>query len=834
MSAPLFARVAGKLRVHAIERWSRLPVAFRTLLFLVAFGCLGFGLCRLGLALTPAPASVALFWPAAGLVFGMLLVTRRRLWPGLLIAAGLPIALFNALAGQPPVLVIAFAALNALEATLATLIVLHLCGGRPQLAKGIHVLALVFAGPLVANGSCTFLSAAVLSSVYGRPWLSSWGHLWAGSGLGMLVVGTLVLAWGEPQTLRAERLRRAPLEGITLLLVSLAVAYLVFLRPEQDARPYEVLVLPPLVWTASRYGLRGSTAVGFAFVVLALAATVAGIGVFAATAELRPNSFVGAQVFCFVVILTSLFLASAVEDQSRAAQALRTNEEKYRLLVENQTDLVVKVDAAGHLLFVSPSYCRTFGKTESELLGRHYLPPVHEDDRESTARAMGAVVHPPYSTYVEQRALTVSGWRWLAWVHTAILDAAGVVGAVVGVGRDITDRRQVEDHLRQAEKLEAIGRLAGGVAHDFNNQLTAIVASTEFLASSPLADEVLDTVDTIREAALRSAGLTRQLLAFSRKQPSRHCSIDLAQIVEGAVALLTRSIDKRIAVISRNEGGSTKTLGDPDRLHAAVLNLALNARDAMPEGGTLTLSTRSLRLDEEDGAAVGVAPGPYVEVCVADTGLGMSEETRSHLFEPFYTTKLPGKGSGLGLAEVYGTARAHRGAVSVTSAPGKGTTVSILLPATESASTDHPLAQGMRFKGIVGHLRVLVVDDEPNVLRSVGALLRSRGCEVVECSGGREALKRLASGGDPLGLAIVDMVMPEMTGREVVAELRASFPRLPVIISSGFRGANDLDILHSEPGIFLLDKPYTREQLDQVISSALSQAASVRRDPAPT
>jgi PAS domain S-box-containing protein len=814
-------------RARAAALWRTIPAIPRRAIGLVAFAAVNYGLCQLGFALTPGPTSVALFWPSAGLMFGALVVTERRRWPELVVVAGLPIAVFNVLKGQPPILVGTFAVTNALEATVAAAFARRLCGGRPRLEARPHVLAIVLAGPVATTGLCTLLAAAVLSSLFGKPFLEPWWHLWAGSGLGMIVVGSLILAWSRPAPPRAPRRRpTARLEQVALLAACIAVGWFVFLDPTQRPSPYAVLVLPPLVWTALRYGLRGTTAAGLAFVVLALAATVAGRGAFADPVDLHTGALVGAQVFCFVVILTDLFLASAVADRAQAAQALRESEEKYRLLVENQTDLVVKVDADGHFLFASPSYCRTFGKSEAELFGKHFMPLVHEEDRESTARAMEALYRPPHHAYMEQRALTIAGWRWLSWVDTAVLDAAGKVVAIVGVGRDVTERRQIEDRLRQSEKLEAIGRLAGGVAHDFNNQLTAILGSTEYLTSLELDAEAGNTVSVIREAALRSAGLTRQLLAFSRKQPPRASAIDLKHVVEDVVALLARSIDKRIALVARTDG-PVPTAGDPDRLHAAVLNLAINARDAMPDGGTLTLSTRTLELGEERAAPLGIAPGAYREVAVADTGVGMSEEARSHLFEPFFTTKPVGKGSGLGLAEVYGTVRAHRGAVTVASAPGRGTTVAILLPAAAQAAADAASAPAPSPAAGARRLRVLVLDDEPNVRRSLGLLLRSHGCDVVECAAGEEAL--CAAAGAAIDLAIVDMMMPEMPGREAVARLRALAPALPVLVSSGFVPEQEVEALCAEPGVSFLQKPYTSEQLARAIAAATGEGKDARR-----
>lgn len=508
-----------------------------------------------------------------------------------------------------------------------------------------------------------------------------------------------------------------------------------------------------------------------------------------------------------------------ISGRLRAAEALRASEEKYRILVENQTDLVVKVDLEGRFLFVSPSYCRLFGKTEADLLGKTFMPLVHEEDRAPTAKAMEALFVPPHTAYVEQRALTARGWRWLAWADTAILDSEGRVAEIVGVGRDITELRRTQDRLTQGEKLEAIGRLAGGVAHDFNNQLTGILSGAELLREELSgAPELLAVVESIRDSALRSAQLTRQLLAFARKETRRAVVLDLGRILEDMAALLRRSIDKRIAVACDPGAAPATVRGDPDRLHAAILNLALNARDAMPDGGSLVLAAGPVHLDEARCAALpfDLVPGPHVAIRVSDTGTGLTPEARAHLFEPFFTTKGPGKGSGLGLAEVYGTVQAHGGGISVESEPGRGTTVTLFLPAVpaEAPSLARPAASSS-----VRHLRVLVADDEPNVRRSLAILLRAGGHTAVECAGGREAVERFAKEADGIDVVVLDMMMPDLGGREVFAQLRASRPGVPVVVSSGF-GAGEIEPLLQEEGVQFLQKPYTAEQLARVLSAA--------------
>jgi PAS domain S-box-containing protein len=805
----------------AAEELRRLPAPARFALYCAAYAAL----CLLGLALTPGSTGVALFWPPFGLAFGVLLLAERDRWPALLAATGLTTLAFNVAAGQPARVVAVFVPTSVLTPLFSAWLALRLCGGPPRLCKPRHVLALVVAGPLVAAGAFLAVPAATLATAHGRPLLSTWLALWVGSALGILTVAPLLLAWAGPADARPTPSlgERVGLPAALALACALA-----FLGVGPAPLSNEILLLPVLVWAAFRAGPRGATLVGLLVTLVALAATAAGHGSFARLASGPGEGAVVAQIFCSIAVVTELFMASVVEQQRRSAAALRASEEKYRLLVENQIDLVVKVDLEGRFLFVSPSYCRTFGMPEAELLGKAFMPLVHEDDRAATARAMEDLFRPPHAAYVEQRALTVDGWRWIAWADTAVLDEAGEVRAIVGVGRDVTDRRDVEERLRQSEKLEAIGRLAGGVAHDFNNQLTGILCGAEHLAAAlPHAPQLREIADEIREAAERSARLTAQLLAFARKEPSRAVDLDLHRTVRDVVALLSRSVDKRIALRTELAGGPALVRGDPARVHAAVLNLAINGCDAMPAGGTLALAVRTVELGAERCAALagGPAPGPYVELSVRDTGVGLSDDARAHLFEPFFTTKPVGKGSGLGLAEVYGTVSAHRGAIAVESAPDQGTTVTVLLPAA-SARPERPSRGGRRDGGAPREVRVLVVDDERAVRRSLARLLRAAGHQVTECDGGRDAVADAAARAAAIDVAIVDLVMPELTGAEVVARLRDVRPELPVIVSSGFSGGAALAPLDGAPGVHFLPKPYTSEELGRALQEATGRGGS--------
>ena len=515
-----------------------------------------------------------------------------------------------------------------------------------------------------------------------------------------------------------------------------------------------------------------------------------------------------------------------ITPRKRIEEALRRSEEKYRLVVENQEDLVVKLDRDFRFLFASESLCRLIGKDEAELLGTSFADLVPREELPTLAAALAEASRPPFVSRAEHRALTALGPRLLAWTGTAIRDDAGNVAAIVATGRDVTERLRMEDRLRQAEKLQGIGRLAGGVAHDFNNQLTGMLANAdvlvEALASTP---ELRAAAEQIRAGAQRSARLTRQLLAFARKGNVMAVPVDVHEAVADVITLLRRSIDKRIAIATDLRAVPSVVIGDPTQLHNALLNLALNARDAMPDGGTLRFETRSVDLPPERRAQLHVAlpAGPLVEITVADDGAGMDAETLAHVFEPFFTTKPTGQGVGLGLAAVYGTVESHGGAVTVASTPGRGTTFTLWLPlaaaepsAAEAAGPVAPHAAPAR------RARILIVDDEQIVRETLARLLRRDGHDVLSAAGGVEGVTLYSGAWREIDLVVLDMVMPDLGGPQVHAALTAINPAVRVVISSGYAVEGAMTEVVAGGRAWVLQKPFALEDVRRVVGEALA------------
>ena len=410
--------------------------------------------------------------------------------------------------------------------------------------------------------------------------------------------------------------------------------------------------------------------------------------------------------------------------------------------------------------------------------------------------------------------------RWVWSVKAPLRNDAGEVIGLVGLSRDITEKRRLEEQIRQSQKMEAIGRLAGGVAHDFNNLLTSIIGYSDFLLGSlnPLSPEYEDAT-TIKRMAERAANLTRQLLAFSRRQILRPQVLNLNTVVSNLLKMVKRLVGEDIQLVTNlaPELGNVKV--DPGQLEQVLMNLIVNAREAMPHGGRLVIETANTALSEEDAKRyVEVIPGPYVRLSVSDTGVGMDTQTLSRIFEPFFTTKE--LGTGLGLATVYAIVKQSSGHITVESEPGRGTTFHVYLPLTEEGETAVPQAAG---QPVGGTETVMVVEDDEGVREMLRRALERQGYAVLEAANAAEAIRLVES--QPPDLVITDMIMPGgMNGRQLTDRLREMHPGLKVMYISGY---SDLDVVGREfvdEGTVFLQKPFNFADFGRQVRRALNGA----------
>jgi len=496
--------------------------------------------------------------------------------------------------------------------------------------------------------------------------------------------------------------------------------------------------------------------------------------------------------------------------EAKLSEAEReASEGRYRAVVENAPLGVALFDTELRVTHLNPETCRMLGiDSAGEILGRdvgelpsYQLPRVRE--------AFEAVLERGERVSFEADWTSPAGRRVLARLYGApVRDDGGALVGVVVLMADVSAQRRLEEQLLQAQKLEAVGRLAGGVAHDFNNQLTVILGTAEAL-STQVARELVAEVDQISSAAKSSAALTRQLLAFSRRQILEPRILNLNAVVAELDPLLRRTLGAGVEVGTVLGPALWNVLADPIQLQTALLNLATNARDAMGGRGKLTIETANVQLDRDYLQGRGASPGQYVMLSVTDDGAGMDAEAQTHVFEPFFTTKPVGEGTGLGLSTVHGIVSQSGGLIQVDSKPGQGTTFRIHLPRAEGVPMAEPAPQP-RPRG--GSERLLLVEDDPTVRPVLARVLRDTGYHVLEAADG-QAASELAAQSPDFDLLISDLVMPRVGGVELAARLRATRPALRVLYVSGYADGAALRSVGRELGTALLAKPFTPADL---------------------
>ncbi len=494
----------------------------------------------------------------------------------------------------------------------------------------------------------------------------------------------------------------------------------------------------------------------------------------------------------------------------QADEALRESEERYRLITERSSDLIALLDVDGRFIYVSPSYDPMLGYRPGDLLGSLGMALIHPDDQAAAQSSWSRLINDNASSELTVRYRHAnSSWCWIDAQCTPMAYAGQQY--MLTVGRDITDRKRLEDQLLQSQKMESIGRLAGGVAHDFNNLLTAILGYADLsLDALDPEDSVRADLEEIRKAADRATTLTRQLLTFARKQIIAPRTLNLNHLIDDLEKLLHRLIGEHIELVTRLSADLDLVKVDPGQLEQVLVNLAVNARDAMPEGGKLTIETANVILDEDYVRDhFDVAVGAYVLLAISDTGIGMDETIRTHLFEPFFTTKAPGYGTGLGLATCYGIIKQHGGSIWVYSEPNQGTSFKIYLPRVQERADQAPeeIVRGILPQG---DETILLVEDEDAVRSLAGRVLRDLGYTVLEASNGVTALQLFQALPAPtIDLLLTDVVMPQMGGLPLALQITALCPAVKVLYMSGYteNGIVHHGRLHS--GANLLQKPFS-------------------------
>lgn len=763
---------------------------------------------RIGFMVSAVDPIVSSVWPPSGIALAAMLLMGTRFWPGITIGA----FILNATGTIGPLSALVIAGGNTLGALLAAWLLTSV-GFRLSLERLRDVLALVV-GAVASTPVSATIGVTVLAIVRG-PEISDW-TIWttwfSGDAIGIVLVTPLILAWAAGPPLRASK--RDVIEATALATLLIGSAVVLWRAPVS----YVYAIFPLTIWAALRFGVRGAAAASLVVSGIAVAHTVSGIGPFATSTP--ANNLFSLQTFIGVLALTNLIIAAVIAERRTVESALQRSRQQHQDIVNFASVGVLQTDLQGKITLANPALARILGYEKPEhLLGLNMADDVYSDPTQR-----GAVVE-RFDDLGSGDAVEIQWKRkdgspiWVDVHGRSVRD--GAAPYFEGFVYDLTSRKQLESQFRQAQKMEAVGRLAGGVAHDFNNLLTVIASCTDFVLSDPtLGEEHREDLTEVKKATDRATALTRQMVAFGRTQVLRPATINMNDRLTELLPMLKRTFETTIDIRIQAEKDLWSVRADPGQIEQVLLNLAINSRDAMPDGGTLTFTTEN-RVVESNPSGVGMYrmnPGDYVLLRVRDTGVGMDEDTQRKIFEPFFTTKEVGKGTGLGLATAYGIVNQSGGYMRVRTAPGKGAEFMIYLPRTDAIAekTAHPERRDDR----PASGRILVVEDEPAVRNALVRMLITGGYKVVSAENGAEAVKLFGAGKD-IDLLITDLVMPGIGGRDLARQCCAIRESLKVIYISGYTRDSLLSPQTFEEGTEFIEKPFTSDAILDRIARVL-------------
>ncbi len=803
----------------------------RQAVLLLAFGVAYLVLAAFAAALPLEAQFPPDIWVADGLAVGALLVAPLARWVALSGCAFIATFAVGMLAGATLETATLTGLVNAIEPVLVAAGLLRLARGRVHIGTLPGMTAfLVNLVPLLAVVSLVEASAAWLR--FGGDFRSQWTSAYVSDFLSLIIVAPLVLAWSRGSWSEAVEPFRDRVAEMVVLFAGLGIATHLVFRMSPDPSgfipPLAYLCSPFLIWAALRFGLRASTLAIVAFGLICYWHTANGRGPFA-FAGTDWRSLLYLQGYLATIVVTTLFAAALLAEREAAAQTTEAWRRRHKAAIEASGNLLYELDPANGQMIWDGDTHKVLGLAHEEIATMEQcLARVHADDLARVQGIQGELLSGRAPHVAVEFRMLHGGGDWITvGVNGYVIDDPTRRQAgrriVIGFVQDVSERvrAEAERHalaaqLKQAEKMEAVGRLAGGIAHDFNNILGAILGYGELAQARAAADpELKRYVDTMVGAGNRAKALVSQILAYSRADSGIREPVAMGALLTEVCELLKGSKPAGVEVHLALPRENAMVTGDPTRLHQLAMNLASNAVQAMAGGGVLemALTLRTLASPIRTRLAE-VASGEYVVLEVKDTGEGIPAEVMDRIFEPFFTTKPAGRGTGLGLALVHSVTRDHGGAIDVASEIGRGTTFTIWLPRLHGADpVEAPAQAGSAGRGQI----ILAVDDEPEVLAALEEMLANQGYEPAGYTDSRKALEAFRAEPRRYEAVISDERMPGLTGTQLAVELRRLKPGVPVIIATGF-GGEGFEARAKEAGVNrILRKPYRMQDVNEAL-----------------